>query len=41
MGPLTGISAQNLEKIEDLLNNRPRKVLNYRTPAEVFFATVT
>jgi IS30 family transposase len=38
---LTGISAKNLQKIEDLLNNRPRKVLDYRTPAEIFLATVT
>jgi IS30 family transposase len=38
---LTGVCAKTLQKIEDFLNNRPRKVLDYRTPAEVFFATAT
>lgn len=37
-----GISMKNickhkLQNVENLLNNRPRKVLNYQTPAEVFF----
>jgi IS30 family transposase len=31
------ISASNLQDVEDLLNNRPRKTLGYRTPNEVFF----
>lgn len=30
------ITAKQLKQIEDLVNNRPRKVLNYRTPHEVF-----
>ncbi len=30
------VSAGNLKKIENLLNNRPRKVLNFSTPEEVF-----
>jgi transposase, IS30 family len=28
---------QDLQQVEDLLNNRPRKTLGYRTPNEVFF----
>jgi IS30 family transposase len=37
-----GISLRNscckkLQSVENLLNNRPRKVLNYKTPAEVYF----
>lgn len=31
------ISDQDLQLVEDLLNNRPRKTLGYRTPNEVFF----
>jgi IS30 family transposase len=31
------ISDQDLQQVEDLLNNRPRKTLGYRTPNEVFF----
>lgn len=34
------ISAQQLKKIEDMLNDRPRKVLNFYTPREVFTKTV-
>lgn len=30
------ISKADLQKIEDLLNNRPRKVLHFRSPLEVF-----
>ena len=30
------VSDNQLAKIEQMLNNRPRKCLNYRTPAEVF-----
>lgn len=30
------ISKEDLEKVEVLLNNRPRKVLEYETPLEVF-----
>jgi IS30 family transposase len=29
--------AADLQRVEDLLNNRPRKTLGYRTPNEVFF----
>jgi len=32
----TNVTQENLNKIEFLLNNRPRKVLNYATPIEVF-----
>lgn len=31
------ITDQHLQLVEDLLNNRPRKTLGYRTPNEVFF----
>jgi IS30 family transposase len=31
------ITVQDLQQVEDLLNNRPRKTLGYRTPNEVFF----
>ena len=31
------ISGNDLQQVEDLLNNRPRKTLGYRTPNEVFF----
>jgi len=31
------ISATDLQQVEDLLNNRPRKTLGYQTPNEVFF----
>lgn len=34
---LRNITPQRLQWIEDQLNNRPRKVLGYRTPNEVFF----
>lgn len=30
------ISQEDLEEVEILLNNRPRKVLNFETPLEVF-----
>ena len=30
------VSEDNLKEIEKLLNNRPRKVLKFRTPEEVF-----
>jgi len=30
------ISDEEIQEVEDLLNNRPRKVLNYETPLEVF-----
>jgi transposase, IS30 family len=31
------ITDTDLQQVEDLLNNRPRKTLGYRTPNEVFF----
>jgi transposase, IS30 family len=31
------ITHKDLQQVEDLLNNRPRKTLGYRTPNEVFF----
>lgn len=31
------ITDEHLQRAVDELNNRPRKTLNYRTPAEVFF----
>jgi transposase, IS30 family len=31
------VSDKRLAQIQSMLNNRPRKCLNYRTPAEVFF----
>ena len=31
------ITASDLQRVEDLLNNRPRKTLGYRSPNEVFF----
>jgi IS30 family transposase len=34
---LEGVTQEKIEKVENLLNNRPRKVLGYRTPSEVFF----
>lgn len=34
------ISYYRVRKIENLLNNRPRKCLNYKTPSEVFTANV-
>jgi transposase, IS30 family len=32
-----GLTREKIQMIENLLNNRPRKVLGYRTPNEVFF----
>lgn len=34
--PLNRIDPQTIDKIERLLNNRPRKCLNFKTPQEVF-----
>jgi IS30 family transposase len=31
------VKDRQLKKAVDTINNRPRKILNYRTPAEVFF----
>ena len=32
------VSCRNVAKVQRILNNRPRKCLNYRTPSEVFSA---
>lgn len=34
----TNLSKYKLKKVEDLLNNRPRKILNYKTPSEIYFS---
>lgn len=31
------VTAEDLQEVEDLINNRPRKCLGWRTPNEVFF----
>jgi hypothetical protein len=30
-------AGDNIQRVEDKLNSRPRKILGYRTPREVFF----
>lgn len=35
------ITDKQIVEVQNKLNNRPRKVLGYKTPAEVFFATMT
>jgi IS30 family transposase len=35
---LSKITAEQVQKVENLINNRPRAVLGFRTPTEVFFA---
>ena len=37
---LTKIKQKEIRFIQDRLNNRPRKSLGYKTPAEVFYATI-
>ena len=34
------LSDEDLQKVVDQLNHRPRKCLGYRTPAEVYFSTM-
>ena len=36
----TQLSEEDLQKVVDLLNHRPRKCLSYRTPAEIYFSTM-
>jgi IS30 family transposase len=33
----TNITAQKIQEVEDKINHRPRKALNWRTPYEVFY----
>jgi IS30 family transposase len=34
---LSRVTPRKLKEIEDLLNNRPRKILNFKTPSEMYF----
>jgi IS30 family transposase len=34
----TNLSKYKLKKVENLLNNRPRKILKYKTPSEIYFS---
>jgi IS30 family transposase len=36
---LSSYSIEDLQVVAELLNHRPRKPLNWRTPAEVFYYT--
>lgn len=35
------ITDKQIVDVQNKLNNRPRKILGYKTPAEVFFDTIT
>ncbi len=35
------ITDEQIVEVQNKLNNRPRKILGYKTPAEVFFDTIT
>ena len=35
------ITDDQIVQVQNRLNSRPRKILNYKTPAEVFFDTIT
>ncbi|MDO8454095.1 MAG: hypothetical protein Q7S59_05945 [Sulfurimonas sp.] len=35
------ITDKEVVDVQNRLNNRPRKILDYKTPAEVFFDTIT
>jgi IS30 family transposase len=36
--PLDKVTAEEIRVIQDKLNNRPRKLLDYKTPNEVYDA---
>ncbi|MFT5835204.1 MAG: IS30 family transposase [Sulfurimonas sp.] len=35
------ITDEQIVEVQNKLNSRPRKILNYKTPAELFFDTIT
>jgi len=39
--PFIGITDEQIVEVQNKLNRRPRKILGYKTPAEVFFDTIT
>lgn len=39
-GGFTDITQARIMEAQNTLNYRPRKVLGYKTPAEVFYATI-
>jgi len=39
--PFVDITDEQIVEVQNRLNRRPRKVLGYKTPAEVFFDTIT
>jgi IS30 family transposase len=39
--PFNEITDEQIVEVQNKLNCRPRKVLVYKTPAEVFFNTIT
>lgn len=34
----TNLSVRKLKKVENLINDRPRKILKYKTPSEIYFS---
>ena len=39
--PFIDITDEQIVEVQNKLNRRPRKILGYKTPAEVFFDTIT
>lgn len=39
--PFNDITDEQIVEVQNKLNRRPRKILGYKTPAEVFFDTIT
>jgi IS30 family transposase len=39
--PFIDITDEQIVAVQNRLNRRPRKILGYKTPAEVFFDTIT